>query len=231
MQTTSRSVAEMPNDIIERLRAIRPRTIVFWTVVLAIQINLILIYLLVSDDHVTNLRYPIVYPLIWINTAIWVGMYARPVTVSRRLRVVTGAIGLGYFIILLVIPGRIALDGDVSALFELSYRWNIPGWGPIISLELSGLRATFVPYETIGYIAIAYLVTANLRRISRASLAGALGLVTCVGCTVPVLVPILGALGGTGTAVATVASNWFYDIGTVVFLFAIAILYHGHRPS
>lgn len=219
-----------PSNAIERIRAIHLRTVLFWLVLLLVQANLIMIYLIVSDDRIVAIRYAVIYPLIWINVAIWVAMNTRPIPTRMRPRVIAGVIGLVYFIVLLAVPGRIGLIGDPSTLFDASIRMNIPGWGPIISVEALTLRGVFIPYEIAGYAAIAYLVSANLLRVSRTSLAGLLGVVTCVGCTMPVIIPVLGAFGGIGSAMATVTASWFYDIGTVVFLLAVALLYHGHRP-
>lgn len=214
-----------------RLLTLRARTVTLWVALVFVQVSLVLIYLLSTPDRVTSVRHAVVYPLVWINVALWTTVYARPVSASGRHRLVAAAVGAGYFLLLLAIPGRIALAGDVSDPSGVTLRMLIPGWGPILSVETTVIRATLVPYETAGYAAIAYLVSLNLLRLSRSSLAGLFGVVTCVGCTVPVVVPLLGALGGAGSAVAAVTVSWFYDLSTVVFLLAVAVLYRGHRPG
>ncbi len=211
----------------DRIKAVRIRTLVFWSTLLFLEASIVLLYLFVSNDRILILRYSVLYPMLWINVAIAVFMYATPSEVPRGRKVLAFGVGIGYFLLLLIIPGRIALTGAFDGVIETQLRWLIPGWGPVLSLDGGVFQATFVPYETIGYAALAYLVSLNVRRFSRGSFAGLLGVVTCVGCTVPVIVPLLGVLGGTGSALATVATSWFYDIGTMVFLIAIALLYRG----
>ena len=67
--------------------------------------------------------------------------------------------------------------------------------------------------------------------VARGTLSGVLGLVTCVGCTVPVLAPLVGLLGGPATGLATTAYRFSYDLGTLVFLVTLWLLYVGHRRS
>lgn len=211
----------------ERIKSVRIRTLVFWSTLLFLEASIVLLYLFVSDDRILILRYSVLYPMLWINVALAVFLYATPGDVPRRRKVLAYGIGVAYFFILLIIPGRIALTGAFDGDLETQLRWLIPGWGPVLSVDGWGFQALFVPYETFGYAALAYLVSLNVRRFSRGSFAGLLGVVTCVGCTVPVIVPLLGALGGTTSALATVATSWFYDIGTIVYLIAIVLLYRG----
>jgi len=71
-----------------------------------------------------------------------------------------------------------------------------PGWGPLVAFTSPWLRLYLVPFEVLGYASLAYLVYANVLDLTRSTFSGALGLVTCVGCTVPVLTPLVGVLGG-----------------------------------
>jgi len=80
------------------------------------------------------------------------------------------------------------------------------------------LRLYLVPFEVLGYASLAYLVYANVLDLTRSTFSGALGLVTCVGCTVPVLTPLVGVLGGPAAGLTTTAYAWSYDIGTIIFL-------------
>ncbi|MFB6132716.1 MAG: hypothetical protein ABEJ44_04855 [Halanaeroarchaeum sp.] len=65
----------------------------------------------------------------------------------------------------------------------------------------------------------------NVLRISRSVFAGALGLVTCVGCTVSILAPLVGALGGSASALTSMAYRYSYDVGTAMFVLTVTILY------
>jgi len=90
-----------------------------------------------------------------------------------------------------------------------------PGWGPLVAFTSPWLRLYLVPFEVLGYASLAYLVYANVLDLTRSTFSGALGLVTCVGCTVPVLTPLVGVLGGPAAGLTTTAYAWSYDIGTI----------------
>ncbi|WP_423751870.1 DUF7546 family protein [Salinirarus marinus] len=48
---------------------------------------------------------------------------------------------------------------------------------------------------------------------------------TCVGCTVPVFVPLVGLLGGPAASLTTTAYEWSYDLGTLFFILTLGLLY------
>lgn len=75
-------------------------------------------------------------------------------------------------------------------------------------------------------MALAY---ANVLQLTRGTLSSIFGLVTCVGCTVPVVAPLVGLLAGPSTSLATTAYRWSYDVGTAVFVITVWLLYASHR--
>lgn len=203
---------------------------ILWGTIVIVQTALVGWYLTTFEVGVESVRY-IVYPFIWINVGLWAVLNARPVTATRRMQAIAVGVSTLYFIVLLVLPEKIGLAGDSPFTSGFEIRSAVPGWGPAFSYSGSLVRAHLIPFEVIGYGALSYLVYVNVVRISRASLAGVLGIATCVGCTVPVLVPLLGILGGTGTTLASTAYTWSYDIGTVVYVVVVALLYYSHRQT
>jgi len=67
-------------------------------------------------------------------------------------------------------------------------------------------------------------VYATVARASRAALGGLVGLVSCVSCTLPVVAALLSSVAGGSAAVTAAATVWSYDLSTLVFLGAIALL-------
>jgi len=105
------------------------------------------------------------------------------------------------------------------------------GVGPLVAFTSPWLRLYLVPFEVLGYASLAYLVYANVLDLTRSTFSGALGLVTCVGCTVPVLTPLVGVLGGPAAGLTTTAYAWSYDIRTIIFLLTVGLLSWSHRRS
>lgn len=200
---------------------------VVWVAIIAIETTLVAGYLLVTDTTIETGRY-LVYPFVWINAGLWAVWHTRPAAGSRRHRLLGVLVASGYALLLLTVSGKVGFGAAGTALAP-RVAWYVPGWGPIVSLESEWLRLYLVPFEVIGYASLAYLMYANTLAVARGTLSGALGLVTCIGCTVPVLAPLTGLLGGPTTALVTTAYRWSYDLGTVVFLVTVGLLYAGQR--
>lgn len=185
-------------------------------------------YFAVAPGTTGPVRY-LVYPLVWINAGLWAAVRTEPTPGSRGHRLVGVAAAVAYFLLVMVVPGKLGF-GPVIAPVDLRVAWYAPGWGPLVALS-GPVRLYLVPFEVVGYASLSYLVYANALDASRGVLSGALGLVTCVGCTVPVLVPVVGLLGGPAAGLATTAYRVSYDLGTAVFLVTLGLLYAAHRRS
>ena len=202
------------------------RRIGLWIGIVALELYLLVAYFVLTPAIPTGeLRY-LVYPFLWINAGIWAARTVTPTPANRRHRAVGVGIAALYLLLLLYLPGAIG-SGTAGVATDFRVAMAAPGWGPVVALTSPLLRLYLVPFEVVGYVALAYLVYANALRTSRSTLSGALGLVTCVGCTVPILVPLVGALGGPATGLATTAYAWSYDLGTATFLVAIWLLVRG----
>ncbi|MFB6199122.1 MAG: hypothetical protein ABEI52_12800, partial [Halobacteriaceae archaeon] len=165
-------------------------------------------FVLTKSEPSSQIRY-LLYPFVWINVGLWAVLRTTPNAENRLHAIIAGGIAIGYFLLVMWIPGQIRL-GSLSpshlgvGLHHLRITWYSPGWGPIIAYD-GIVRLYLVPFEVIGYGSLAYLVYANLLNVTRGVLSGALGLVTCVGCTVPVLAPLVGLLGGPASSLTTTA--------------------------
>jgi len=175
-------------------------------------------YLRLTDAVITTGR-SLSYPVVWIVTsltaAVWIGLTVRGR--PRRWRGV--AIGGGYT---LVIGWLTGLLGATTGGFPLRVHAAPPGWGPIILYDSGLLRLSIVPFKLIAYLALGYVIYALVAAHRGSIRAAAVGVFSCVSCTGPLLVAIIGAVGGTQatTAVATAG----YDIATVALVATFGLL-------
>ena len=175
-------------------------------------------YLRLTDAVITTGR-SLSYPVVWIVTsltaAVWIGLTVRGR--PRRWRGI--AIGGGYT---LVIGWLTGLLGATTGGFPLRVHAAPPGWGPIILYDSGLLRLSIVPFKLIAYLALGYVIYALVAAHRGSIRAAAVGVFSCVSCTGPLLVAIIGAVGGTQatTAVATAG----YDIATVALVATFGLL-------
>ena len=175
-------------------------------------------YLRLTDAVITTGR-SLSYSVVWIVTsltaAVWIGLTVRGR--PRRWRGV--AIGGGYT---LVIGWLTGLLGATTGGFPLRVHAAPPGWGPIILYDSGLLRLSIVPFKLIAYLALGYVIYALVAAHRGSIRAAAVGVFSCVSCTGPLLVAIIGAVGGTQatTAVATAG----YDIATVALVATFGLL-------
>jgi hypothetical protein len=218
----------MSATVHRRLPADRTR-VGWWLALLGVEGASLLGYLAVTGADPVAVRY-LLYPFVWIDAGVWAVANAEPRAGSRRHHRLAVALAAGYFLLVMAVPGNVGvghLDGHPH-LASLRVAWAPPGWGPVVAY--AGLvRLYLVPFEVVGYLSLSYLVYANALRTTRGTLGGALGVVTCVGCTVPVLAPLLGLLGGPASGLVTTAYAYSYDAGTALFVLALGVLYASHR--
>lgn len=211
------------------LSFVRKRRVRLWIGVVLLEMYALTAYFIFTSASPTgDLRY-LLYPFVWINAGLWAVSRTDVQPGNARHRLLAGTVAIVYFVLLLWIPGQFRLGSiDTGPLLigadQVRVAWHAPGWGPIVAVE-GTIGLYLVPFEVIGYASIAYLVYANVLAAARGLVAGALGLVTCVGCTVPVLVPLLGVLGGGSASLASTATAWSYDAGTAIFLLTVGLLF------
>ena len=197
-----------------------------WAALIVLEALAVWAYFALTPDGPGSLRY-VVYPFIWINAGLYAALRASPSPGSRRHRWLGIGVAVAYFLLVMAVPGNVG-PGAADAL-SVRVVWYVPGWGPLVAVSSPWVRLYLVPFEVLGYAALAYLVYANALGLARGTLSGALGLVTCVGCTVPVLVPLVGLLGGPATSLSTTAYAFSYDLGTAFYLLTLGLLLASHE--
>jgi len=206
---------------------IERRTARFWIVVVLLEFLLLAYFALTTAEPTTEVRY-LVYPFVWINAGLWAVRRDHPHsgdanTSSSRDRHCDR------------IPVRRSVHSRDDRVRghrytnRSSYSDVRTRVGTLVAFTSPWLRLYLVPFEVLGYASLAYLVYANVLDLTRSTFSGALGLVTCVGCTVPVLTPLVGVLGGPAAGLTTTAYAWSYDIGTIIFLLTVGLLSWSHR--
>lgn len=197
-----------------------------WAGLLAVEALAVAAYFALVPGESGALRY-VVYPFVWINAGLWAVLRTTPNVGTRRHRLVGLVVGAGYFLLVMAVPGNVGLGAAAEPSFRVG--WYVPGWGPLVAVSSPWVRLYLVPFEVLGYTALAYLVYANAIELARGTLSGALGVVTCVGCTVPVLAPLVGLLGGPAASLSSTAYAWSYDLGTVLYLLTLGLLLASHQ--
>ncbi|TQQ80168.1 DUF7546 family protein [Halonotius roseus] len=175
-------------------------------------------YLNGTNAVVTELRslaYPVVWIVVSLAAAVWIGrtVQGRP----RRWRGI--AVGGGYTLGIAWLSGLI---GSTTGGFPPRIHAAPPGWGPIVLYDSGLIRLSIVPFKLIAYLALGYVIYTLVAAHRGSIRAAVLGVVSCVSCTGPLLVAVVGAIGGTQatTAVATAG----YDIATVALVATFGLL-------
>jgi hypothetical protein len=194
----------------------------------AVEALLIVAYFLGTESQVTTPRY-VVYPFVWINVAVLAAIRVEVTRTRRRYRWIAAAVAGGYFLLLANFAGLIGLAGTghhpvPEASLGLTIGSGSPGWQRVRFITDTFFVA-FVPYRVIGYVGLAYLVYAAVLDATSAALTGAIGLVSCISCSFPIVAAAVASVwGGTATLMSTVYAHSI-DISTVTFLVSVALLY------
>ena len=184
-------------------------TVLWGLLALNIELFALGLYWLVSSAQLTGasgLRYW-VYPFVWINVGVWAVLRTDPAPTGRRQRRIAAAVAVGYFVVL----------GYFGGLFGLAT--------PAVLYNGSVVAVTLLPFKTIGYAALAYLVYATVIDAGGSAVTGLLGLLSCVSCTWPILASVVTGVAGTGTALAGAVYAQSYGLSTLVFVVTVGLLY------
>lgn len=192
-----------------------------------VSIEFLLLAFYFGATHATaiSLRY-VLYPLVWIDVAVWVVYRTGRVSATTRRRLVAAAVAAAYVLVLAAIAGVIRPTPDVPASeYGLRLVGGPPGWGPAVVYLSSTVQVAAVPYLVVGYLALGYLVYVTVLRTATAALSGVVGVASCVGCGVSIAASLVAGVAGGGSALTAAAYELSVDLSTLVFLVAAAALY------
>jgi hypothetical protein len=185
-------------------------------------------YFLATPATVSTPRY-VVYPFVWINAVLWAAIHTDLPRAPRRHHLVAGGISVGYFLLLANWAGLVGLTAvGHHPLPESSLGLHVgagsPGWERVRFITRV-FYVGFVPYRLIGYLGLAYLVYAAVLDVTGAVVSGAVGLLSCLSCSFPIVASLVtGVWGGSVTLMSTVYA-YSVDISTLAFLVSVGLLY------
>ncbi|MEF8841017.1 MAG: hypothetical protein V5A62_05265 [Haloarculaceae archaeon] len=199
-------------------------TLVYGAAVLNAEVLLVLAYVALVGPQVTRPLF-YVYPFVWINAALYALWRTDLPAAPTRRRLAAGAVALAYLGVLSYVGGLFGFGagGAVTGL-RLELAALPPGWSPALIYAGASLQFALLPFKLFGYLVLAYLLYATLLDAAAGLLGGALGLFSCVSCTLPVIAGVVsGFVGGAGVAAAA-AYGQSYALSTVVFVLTVALL-------
>lgn len=185
-------------------------------------------YFLSTPATVTRPRY-VLYPFVWINVALVAVARTDPSRAPRTHHLVAGVVAAVYFALLANWAGLFVLTGGghhgvLEGILGVSVGSGSPGWARVRVITRT-VAVSFIPYRVIGYLGLAYLVYAAVLDVTGAVFSGALGLLSCLSCSFPILASLLtGVWGGSVTLMSTVYA-YSVDLSTLAFLVSVALLY------
>ena len=175
-------------------------------------------YLLSTPAQLTRARYAL-YPFVWINVGLWAVMQSRVPPASRRRRLLGATVAGVYLLALLYLAGLIGVhpEGTPRSLVGITVGYGTPGWERI-RVVMPAFHLTLIPFRVVGYLALSVLVYVTVLDAATAAVSGALGFVSCLSCSFPIIASLAsGAVGGSA-AVVGVLFGYAVDISTAVFL-------------
>lgn len=196
---------------------------------LVVELLAVAAYLHVTDTGVLAPRYTL-YPFVWINVAAWVLLRRPRVPGSTGRRLAAAGLSVQYFFLLAYAGGLVGF-GAPGLDAGVRVAWLSPGWGPVLVYAGDLLTVSLIPFETVGYAALAVLVYTVLLTGARSAFASVLGLAACVGCLWPVGAAALAALGGVASPLATVVPGVAYDVSTLLFVVTAGVLHWAARRT
>lgn len=218
---------------------LRRDTLVLGALLVNTQLLLFLAYHFISPNNVTGLM-PVAVPLVWITVGVWALVRTDAPAASQRHRTIGVAVAATYFGLLGYFggvwgPGVTSIPAGV----DFSVFSAPPGWAPrlfinlptdgitILSLQVpfQGVRINLVPWQVVGYVALAYLIYAAVLDAASSAISGVLGLLSCVSCTWPVIATVASSVLGGSAAVAGVVYDQSYVLSTAVFVVTVGLLY------
>lgn len=195
------------------------------TAAIVVEVFLLASYLAAVPEPPSTLRYTL-YPLVWINVGLLAVVNIEIPTASRRRKLVAGLVAGVYLLALLWLSGLVGLFPSDELLQTVSTIEVEPGSPAQERLHIVTpvFYFSFLTFRTFGFLVLAVLVYATVLDFSGGLAAGVVGLFSCVSCTFPVVASLATGLFGS-TAIATAVYGAQFDLSTLIFVVAVALLY------
>lgn len=184
---------------------------------LAVGVGLVIAHVAVTGTPIDPSRAMV--PLVWIPVAVWFVLYLRRRGLSTTRSWVPASAGVVYFLVLAGLGGLVSFGSESAAL---AIEAAPPGWGPVVLASVPPVQVALIPFEAVGYVALAYGVYGSVAAASKGAVAGLVGLFACVSCTLPLVGAAVGAVTGAGLAYHP--GSLSYDLSTIVFVLTIVLL-------
>jgi hypothetical protein len=188
-----------------------------------VELLLVAVYFASTAATVVRPAYVLV-PFVWINVGVWAALRTDPPVAPRRQQVGAIAVAVTYFLVLGWLAGLFGVVTDApSFVTGLRVGMGSPGWERLVYIE-PPVFVSLVPYRFIGYLALSYLVYVSVLETASHVLSGALGLVSCISCSFPVVASLLAGVVGGASGFGAVYAN-AVALSTAVYVLAVGLLY------
>lgn len=198
--------------------------------VLFAQVSLLVVYLTAFDTRLAAFH---LYPIVWITVSCWVIWHARPPTAGTRRHLAAATVAVLYLLLIGYLGGLYSPgSGLARAPFVSGIRVEAaapPGYAPAFFYVGTYVTVAVIPYLTVGYLTLAYLVYVTILDAWAATAPGVIGIFGCIGCSWPVLASLVAGAGGASGSVAAAVYANAYPLSTIAFLLAVGLLYW--RPT
>lgn len=194
-----------------------------WTLFVGLQIAVVAAYFLITGTVALTIRHALI-PVVWITLGAWVVLHTPLPDELPSYAPVVAVVSAVYFVVLLYLGGLVGFTttpGSSSFFFTLAS----PGWGPIVGYTADAVYLRVVPFQFIGYAVLSYLVFVALTDTASSLVGAAVGMVSCVGCTWPIIAGVLSVVGAGGAGATSAVQSLSYELSTVVYIVAVVVLY------
>lgn len=206
------------------------RRLAVWGVFVAVQVAVVALYFVLSDTVALTVRHALL-PVVWVTLGVWAFLDTPVPEDLPWYAPAVATVSAAYFVVLLYLGGIVGVAGatpETSSSFFVA--GASPGWGPILAYTGDALYLRVVPFQVVGYAALSYLVFVALSDTATSIVGAAVGLVSCVGCTWPLLAGALSVAGAAGAGAGAAGAPSFigsysYSLSTVVFVTAVLVLH------
>lgn len=213
----------------------KQRSLAVWTAFVAAQVAAVAAYFVLTDSTALSFRHAL-FPVVWVTLGAWAVVRVGAPTSDElpwyapAIAIVSGV----YFVALLYLGGLVGTAASPGTAFTVS--GASPGWGPILAYSGDFVYLRIVPFQLVGYAALSYLVFVALTDTATSLVGAAVGLVSCVGCTWPIVAGALSVVGGAGVGAGAAGlpsflASYSYALSTVVFAAAVLVLTRYASPS